>query len=518
MRRNVVAWSALVVSMATLVSSRGLLPKAPAAPEIPAEGQKTAKALSEAFEAVADFIRPSVVQISVQRKAGALPVRPGRRQSPQPSPNSPDDLKDMLKKFFGPDIVPEQEGFENAAEGTGSGFIYDDKGHILTNNHVVANAEKITVTFHDGEEATATVVGRDPASDVAVIKVETTNYRPVLKGQSKKLRVGEWVLAVGSPFGFEQSVTAGIISATERNEVGINQYEAFIQTDASINPGNSGGPLVDMNGRVVGVNSAIVTAGRSLTGSGANAGVGFAIPMDMAANMADKLIKDGKVSRARLGLTFSPLTPAAARVFGLDPKTKGLVVTTVAPGSPAEKAGLKKGDVITKFDSVNIVNGPTLRNAVATSDVGKSYDLTYLRDGQERQASVVPAPEENVRFAFEQGDGTSPRVRSEAPKAEVNDLGLAVQPLTPELASQFGYAKGTEGLVITSVKEGSPADAAGLEPGNLITEVVKDRKLQPIQGVKEFQELVNKADDIALFVKTAESPGQLVTLSKAKKN
>jgi serine protease Do len=509
MKRNAVAWAALVVSSAALLSSRGLTRPIPAAPEVPAEGQKTARALSEAFEAVSDFVKPSVVQISVQRKSG---VRPGaiRRFAPNDKLD-PKQFEDFLKRFFGPDAQPEQEQFDfgTPSPGTGSGFVYDDRGHILTNNHVVADAKKITVKFHDGNEAEATVVGTDPGTDVAVIKVDQTGYRPVRKGDSSKLRVGEWVLAVGSPFGLSQTVTAGIISATERNP-GINDYEAFIQTDASINPGNSGGPLVDMSGHVVGINSAIMTTTR------ANAGVGFAIPIDMAANMADKLIKDGKINRARLGIELLPLTPSLAKQFGLDAKTKGIVVGNVVEGSPASKAGLKEGDVITGFNGTPVYNGATLKNMVATSDAGKSYTLTYLRDGQEHKISVVPAPEEQVRFAFER-DRSNRSTRSEATaKAEVNDFGLSVQELSQDLANQFGYKKGTQGLVITAVKEGSPAEAAGLEPGNLITKVIKDKKLQPIKGVKEFEDLAGKADELALYVQAPDGPGVFVTLSKSK--
>jgi serine protease Do len=518
LKRNATAWSALLVAALALASSQGLTPKVPAAPEIPAEGQRTAKALSEAFEAVADFVKPSVVQISVHRKQSPLTIHRGRGT---PIPDSPDDMndfRDMLKKFFGPDALPERQQLvppEGKGIGTGSGFVYDDKGHILTNNHVVSHAEKITVTFHDGQEVNATVVGTDPATDVAVIKVDNTAYRPVVKGQSKKLRVGEWVMAVGSPFGLDQTVTAGIISATERNQVGINQYESFIQTDASINPGNSGGPLVDMAGHVIGINSAIVT------GSHSNAGVGFAIPMDMAGMVADKLIKDGKVSRARLGLKFDPMTPALARQLGLDEKTKGLMVSDISKGSPSEKAGLKEGDVIIKYDGVNVLNGSLLRNAVATSDVGKEYNLTVLRDGHELKLQVVPAPEDKVKFAFEGEENEPAHAKPEAPKAQVNDFGLAVQLLTPELASHFGYPKGTEGLVVTDVKDGSPADAAGIKEGDLITRVIKDRRPQAIKGVKEFQDLANHSDELAVHVRSAanpEHPGQYVTLSKNKKD
>jgi len=229
----------------------------------------------------------------------------------------PKDFEDMLRKFFEvPDGNPEKEQFGMPSRGIGSGFVFDNRGHIVTNNHVVEDSDKITVAFYDGTEAPAKVVGTDKQSDVAVIKVENTSYPPLPKGDSSSLKVGELVMAVGSPFELSQSVTTGIISALERNDVRINEYESFIQTDAPINRGNSGGPLVNMDGEVIGVNSAIVTGGSS-----GNDGIGFAIPINMAASVAKMLIKDGKVHYARVGIVLSPLTPPIVRQLGLpEPK------------------------------------------------------------------------------------------------------------------------------------------------------------------------------------------------------
>jgi len=522
MKRNAVAWVALVVAVAGLVSSRGLTRPIPAAPSIPAEGQKAARALSEAFEAVADFVKPSVVQISVTRKAGSglrVIPGPGGRRMPFPGPNGtpldPKDFKDfeeMLKRFFGPEFRNEKEQFGGQlAEGTGSGFVYDDRGHILTNNHVVENAGKITVTFHDGTEASATVVGTDRDTDVAVIKVDNTTYRPLPRGASSKLRVGELVMAVGSPFGLSQTVTTGIISATERNDVQINSYESFLQTDAAINPGNSGGPLVNMDGQVIGINSAIVT------GSRGNDGVGFTIPIDMASNVADKLIKDGKVSRARIGIQLGVLTPVMAKQFGLDPKTKGVLSQEILPGSPADKAGLKAGDVLTSFNGQPVASVPSFRLNVAASDVGKSYKVTYFRNGEERTTSIVPAPADKVVFEQERETTSEPETRSETgSKASIDDFGLEVQPLTAELARPFGLPSDLHGLLINSVKEGSPAEAAGLEEGQVITKVVVDKKLQAIKTAKEFKDLAGKSDELALYVQSSKTPGRFVTLSKKK--
>ncbi len=250
MKRNPVAWAALIVSSAALVSSAGFLRPMPAAPKVTEESQRTAKALSEAFGAVAEFARPSVVQIAVQKKAGAgLPGALRRFGAPAPRNGQPGnrDLEEMLKRFF--EGMPQNEQFGTPGRGVGSGFVYDNKGHIVTNNHVVEDAEKIEVIFSDGVELKAKLIGTDKKSDIAVIQVENTSYPPLPRGDSSAVKVGEMVMAVGSPYGFSQSVTTGIISALDRH-AGINTYESFIQTDAAINRGNSGGPLVDMNGNV----------------------------------------------------------------------------------------------------------------------------------------------------------------------------------------------------------------------------------------------------------------------------
>jgi len=527
MKRNAVAWAALVVSSAALVNSWGSWRPLPAAPKITPEGQKAAQALSEAYEAVADFVKPSVVQISVQRKGGALNLRRGANPR-VPGPNGPrgmdpKDLEELFKRFFGPDARPnpdgnpEREQFGGAprAEGTGSGFVYDQRGHVLTNNHVVENAEKITVTFYDGTEAAARVVGVDPQADVAVIKVENSSYRPLPVGQSAKLKVGELVMAVGSPFGLSHSVTTGIISATDRNSVGINEYESFLQTDAAINPGNSGGPLVNLSGQVVGINSAIVTQTRG------NDGVGFAIPIDMATTIADNLIKFGKVRRSRVGIALEPLSPAFAKQIGLDPNAKGVVVGDIVPGSPAEKAGLKPGDVITGFNGGPVASVPTFRLTVSATESGKEIALKYWRDGKERSTAIVPAPAEQVVFDQEK-EQAKPKeeaaAKPEPPKAAIADFGLEVQELTGELASQFGFKKDVKGLLIKDVKDGSPADAAGLAPGLVITRIVRNQRVQPLSTLKDFEAVVSKADEVAIYVETANRTGRFVTLSKVKKD
>ena len=418
-----------------------------------------------------------------------------------------------MRKFH---ELPQDNDFQRqqfAVQGTGSGFVFDDKGHILTNAHVVNKAKKILVTFHDGETAKAKVVGADPDIDVAVIQVERTNYPAMKLGESKDLKVGEWVMAIGSPFGLSHTVTAGIVSATERNQVGINAYESFIQTDAAINPGNSGGPLVDLDGRVVGVNSAIATSTRS------NAGVGFAIPIDMAAQVAGKLIRDGKVSHARLGVVFQPLTPVLAKQLGIDPKTKGVLIDDVIPQGPAAKAGLKQGDVITQFNGEPVLNGQAFRVRVATSDIDKSLSMTYLRDGGEKTAKVVLTEAQEFDRKFKEEQTTrSPGERSKTGEAEsIKDLGLTVRPFTAELAEKYGHAQEMEGVVITEVADGSPADDVNLDPGDVILKVVADKHLHAVKSVEDLRKLVNKHDEITLLVRKPGHPGsQYVPISKAK--
>jgi serine protease Do len=514
MKRNPVAWAALIVSSAALVSSAGFLRPMPAAPKVTEESARTAKALSEAFGAVAEFARPSVVQIAVQKKAGAGMPNMGRFRLPTPRNGQPGqpgpDFEEMLRRFLNPDGMPQREQFGMPLRGVGSGFVFDNKGHILTNNHVVADAEKIEVKFYDGVELKAKVIGTDKKSDIAIIQVENTSYPPLPKGDSGSLKVGELVMAVGSPFGFSQSVTTGIISALDRNSVGINQYESFIQTDAAINRGNSGGPLVDMSGNVIGVNSAIVS------GSSGNDGIGFAIPINQAARVASMLIKDGKVHYAGIGISLSTLTPEVARSLGIDESTKGVAIGSVVPDSPAEKAGLKQGDVIIGFGGGKVSDPTSFMLKVATSEVAKSYDIVYLREGKEHTAKIVPADYDKLAFDSDRGEPKSSDEGGDGPTGTISDFGLVVQPLTPEIAKPLGVPASTKGLVVTSVKEGSPAAEKGIEEGDVITKVIRERKPQPVGSVKSFEQLAADSSELAIIVQRG-SHGRLVGLSKAAK-
>jgi serine protease Do len=518
MKRNAVAWAALVVSVAALVGSRTVSRPLPAAQEVPEEGQKVAKALSDAFGAVADFVAPSVVQINVEKKLRL--GRGGDGRMPRGFPDGqpmPKELEEMLKKFFGGEL-PKNSPFEKEQfvdTGTGSGFVLDDKGHILTNAHVVDGTDKILVTFHEGAQVQGKVVGVNKETDVAVIKVEapSSEYHAVKLGDSDDLRVGQWVLALGSPFGLDHTVTAGIISATQRQEVGINRFEQFIQTDAAINPGNSGGPLVDLSGRVVGINSAIATASRS------NSGVGFAIPINMAVRIAEKLIKDGKVAPALMGISIDPLTSVLARQLGLPPKTKGVVVTEVGKGTPAEKAGLKVGDVIVSYDGQEVSNRQSLQYLVTTSDIGKSYRIVYLRDGAKEETSVAPAAADTVASRMERvrpsGEGHE---ELPAERAELVEFGLAASPLSEELAKKYQWKETDDGLVVTGLVEDGPAQQSGIEVGDRITRVIRDKKIQPIASLDDLRKAAEKTDELSVYVEDVNKrlPGEFKTLKRAE--
>jgi serine protease Do len=492
----------------------------PAAPKMSDDSQKTAKALSQAYASVAEFVKPSVVQISVTKKGGGLPAGL-RRLQPNPDGNgnmNPKDMEEMLKKFFGPQFGnPEKEQFgpPRGGMGIGSGFVYDDRGHIVTNNHVVSDAEKITVTFYDGSETTdCKVVGTDPQSDVAVIKVGSSSFPALPKGDSSKLHVGELVMAVGSPFQLSQSVTTGIVSALERDGQGINgpnSFESFIQTDAAINPGNSGGPLVNMSGEVIGINSAIVS------GSRGNDGIGFAIPIDLASSVADMLIKDHKVRRARIGIALTPLKATVAKQLGIDENTKGILVGDVVPGSPADKAGLKQGDVIVACEGEPVRTMGSFRMKVAASEIAKPITLTYIREGRKQTASITPAPAESVKFAIEQPDGSEAPAAAAPEKTALTDFGIEVEALTPEVAKPLGLPESLKGVVITSVKPGSDADEKGLTEGTVITRVIHEKKFRDVTSVKEFQTFASQTSELTLVVKGGKGLSGIITISKAAK-
>lgn len=420
------------------------------------------------FSDLAERVKPGVVNVQVVKK-----VQNAGFNFPN-FPGSPFGDDSPFGRFFEGNPPSDQK-----QEGTGSGFIIDANGHIITNNHVVEGAERINVKLANGEEYDASVVGRDPKTDLALLKIDGARDLHALNlGNSEDLKVGSWVVAVGSPFGLEQTVTQGIVSGKGR-VIGSGPYDDFIQTDASINPGNSGGPLINMNGEVVGINTAIYPSGQ---------GIGFAIPIDMAKTIVPQLEEKGSVTRGWLGVSIQEITPALEKSFGLESK-EGVLVANVFNGSPAEKAGIERGDVITRFDGKEVAGPKDLSRLVASTSVGKMADITLVRDGK--------TVERTVKLGEMEAEGET----AQAPSRKT--LGIAVQELTPEIAQELGVQNDT-GVVVSSVEPGSPADDAGIRRGDVIQEV--DRK--PVKDVKDFSQKIDQAksrDHILMLVQRGQN-------------
>jgi len=372
--------------------------------------------------------------------------------------------------------TPERK--QSVTTAKGSGFIISSDGYILTNNHLAGEAEKINVELGDGRKFTAKLIGADPETDVAVVKIEADNLPYLELADSDALEVGEWVLAIGNPLGLSHTVTAGIVSAKGRSGFRLATYENFIQTDAAINFGNSGGPLVNLDGKVVGINTAIV-------GPGGNIGIGFAIPINMAKNIAEQLMKGGGIERGYLGVLPQDLTPEMAEAFGLK-DTKGVLIPEVSEDSAAAKAGLKHNDVIVEINGEPIESADAFRSKIAILKPGTEVKLTIWQDGKRKTITATL----DKRPPLEELTGTS--------KA-TEDLGFTVSDLTDELASRYGY-KGQSGVVVTEVEQGSQADGVGIEAGALIKEVNQTE----VHNTKEFNEAVEKAREkgmVLLLVK-----------------
>lgn len=410
------------------------------------------------FSELAETVRPGVVNIQVVKKVKNVAF--GSRDFSGNPFGEDSPFGDFFGRYFqgNPSPAPEQRG-------VGSGFIMSRDGYIVTNNHVVEDADQIKVKLANGKEYNAKVIGRDPKTDLALVKIDgASDLHALPMGNSDDLKVGSWVVAIGSPFGLEQTVTAGIISAKGR-VIGSGPYDNFIQTDASINPGNSGGPLINTRGEVVGINTAIVAEGK---------GIGFAIPINMAKDIAPQLQEKGHVTRGWLGVSIQEMTPELAKSLGLKEDSKGALVAQVVPGSPAEKAGIAQGDVIVEFGGKAIAESKDLPQIVASTAVGKSVDVKLVRDGKALDRQVkISEMEENVTV-------------NNAPARKT--LGIAVQNLTPEMARRLRLTI-ESGVVVTRVESGSPAADAGIQTGDIIREV--NRK-----PVKDADDLVQKIEQV----------------------
>jgi serine protease Do len=446
---------------------------APSNSQVAAQPLLTPQGLPD-FVTLSKRMKPVVVNVSTTQ------VSQGGQGMESPFGGGEEDpFADFWRKFFG---GPAPRG-PYRQRSLGSGFIIDKDGSILTNNHVVENASKIVVKLADEREFEAKVIGRDAKTDIAVIKINANESLPVAPlGDSDQLDVGEWVMAIGNPFGLDNTVTSGIVSAKGRHLPGGGPYDSFIQTDASINPGNSGGPLINLRGEVVGINSAIYSR------SGGNIGIGFAIPMNLVKELLPQLKGKGKVSRGYLGVLIQKVTPEIAESLGMD-KARGALVADVTKGGPADAAGVKVGDVIVEFDGKAVRDSSDLPIIVARSPVDKKVSLKVVRDKKE------------VALSAAVGEMKEEEVAASAP--EQGELGLTVQQVTPQIAESLGLQR-AEGVVITAVEPGSSADDAGLRRGDIILEV--DRK--PVRKVADYRKTVaevKKGRGVLFLVRRGES-------------
>lgn len=439
------------------------------------------------FATLAERLSPVVVNISTRAQRKEQPDTPRFRGPGQPGPqwpfgeNDPRDFSEPFERFFGPGPRQRQQPPQRSL---GSGFVIDPAGYILTNNHVVENADEIVVRLDNEQEHKATLVGKDPKTDLALLKIEgVSGLTAVPLGDSDKLRVGEWVMAIGNPFGLDHSVTSGIVSAKGRF-IGAGNYDDYIQTDAAINPGNSGGPLLNLRGEVVGINSAIFSR------TGGNIGIGFAIPVNLAKELVPQLRDKGKVTRGWLGVLIQKVTPEIAESLGLE-QARGALVADVVASGPAAAAGVKVGDVIVEFDGHPVNESNELPMLVARTPLEKQVSLKILRDKAPMDLSVTIAELQDDEAQVAGGGGDSEK------------LGLTVQTLTPEIAENLGVEE-TKGVVVTAVESDSPAEEAGLRRGDVILEVNRTA-VENADDYKGALKKVEKGKNVLFLVRRGDN-------------
>ena len=426
----------------------------------------TLRGLGRAFASIAEKASPAVVGIQATKKVAASGYYRGR-----PYGDDSDSLEEeMFRYFFGPRRSPrDREESESRQVAQGSGFIISADGYVLTNNHLVGGAETVTVELNDGTKMTAEIVGTDPQTDVAVVKIDKSDLPCVELADSDVVEVGEWVVAIGNPFGLSHTVTAGIVSAKGRDELNVTGYDDFIQTDAAINFGNSGGPLLNLDGEAVGINTAII-------GPGGNVGIGLAIPSNMAKDVYSQLRESGEVVRGYLGVGMNPVDPGMGEYFGLE-NDRGVIITTVVEDSPAEKAGIRVDDVVVGLEGKPVEGISDFRYRVAMYKPGSKVEIVVVRDGKRKTLTAVLEKKSEAVVAA--GRGTREIEES---------LGMSLKNLTEEQASQLGY-EDLSGIFVMEIKPGSLAAEAGIETGDLIMEVNRET----VRNVKEFNEAIEKA-------------------------
>jgi serine protease Do len=417
------------------------------------------------FAPIVKEVLPNVVNIS-SSKVVRTP-----NQMPEGMQSDP-----FFQQFFGHSFGNRPEIPQNRREQSlGSGVIVSPEGYVLTNNHVVDGATDVKVTLSDKRELKATIVGTDPKTDIAVLKLEGSNFPAITLGDSSKVQVGDYALAIGDPFGVGQTVTMGIVSAKGRGNLGIEDYEDFIQTDAPINPGNSGGALINDRGELVGINTAILSHG-----SGGNEGIGFAVPVNLARNVMTQILDHGKVTRGYLGVVIQPITPAMAKDLGLN-KLQGALVSDVSPKGPAQASGVQRGDVILAINGNAVTDSNELRNTISMTQPGQTVKLEISRNGSTRDLDVklgeLPLSKEEAR---NQPEGSSKEALE----------GVSVENLDADTAAQLQLPESTKGVVVTGIDPSSPKADSGLQKGDVIQEV----NHQPVRNVAEFEQAMHKAN------------------------
>src|SRR6266478_5635011 len=448
---------------------------------------------SSSFAGIVNRVEPAVVNIATTQVME-------RKQSSKKRRSQPYDQEDPMQDFFDRFFDGRPDGPPQAERSLGSGVIVDKRGYILTNNHVVEQATKIQVQITgDTTRYTAKVVGVDEDTDLAVIKIDASKELPTAKlGNSDGVQVGDWVLAIGSPFGLQATVTAGIISAKDRGGIGNRQFQRFLQTDAAINPGNSGGPLVDLAGQVIGINTAIITGGRGYEG------VGFALPSTTAINVYDQIIKQGRVTRGSIGVSFQeePSTnPITLKSLGAP---YGVVIEGVEPGSPAEKAGLKGGDVITSVNGKPVKTGNDLVNPIAQAPIGSKVKLTYIRDRAQKEATAEVGDRTRVF------PNTAGRLGDQPGETAPPEFGLHVEELTPERSRRVGM-EAQKGALVTEVEPASFADDLGFGRGDVISTI----NGEAVTSVADYRKAVSKlkhGEDVVFKVLRRQDSDRVLTL------
>jgi len=441
--------------------------------------------IPESFSSLANSVSPAVVNIrteTVTTYGGGNVYRHFF--------NHPFGQNDPFNEFF-EDFFGSQPHREYRHRSLGSGFIIDRKGYIVTNNHVIEDADEISVKLKDGQEFSAEVVGTDAKTDLALLKIEADRDLPALElGDSDELKIGEWLVAIGSPFGLEQTVTAGIVSAKGR-VIGAGPYDDFIQTDASINPGNSGGPLLNLKGQVVGINTAIVASGQ---------GIGFAIPANMAKNIITQLRQTGMVTRGWLGVGIQPVSKELAEYYNLE-NDQGAMVTEVFPGDPADKAGIKSHDIILSVNGKKVESSRDLSAMIADIPVGEKITVEFIRDGKRKKVTVTIAKREDTEIS-RQGNNEKPETT----------LGITVADITDEIARRLGLSA-SEGVVVSDVVRSSKGDMAGLSPGDIIIEINHKK----IPDVEKFQDIItglDEGDPLQMVIRKRNGIILVVTITK----